>query len=89
MRLKIIKVENELVLPLPGEVIDALELSEGSEVEVTIEDEEKWILISSAADPEDLDQVDEEYGEMMGELMDEFKSAFGKLADEFKGSSPQ
>lgn len=89
MRLKIIKVENKLALPLPGEVIDALELSEGSEVEVIIEDEEKWILISSAADPEDLDQVDEVDGEMMGELIDEFKSAFDKLADEFKGSSPQ
>ena len=62
MRLKIIKIKNQLVLPLPGEVIENLELTEGSEVEVTIQDEEKWILMSSATDSQDLEEVDEQYG---------------------------
>jgi antitoxin component of MazEF toxin-antitoxin module len=87
MRLKIIKIKNQLVLPLPGEVIENLELTEGSEVEVTIQDEEKWILMSSATDSQDLEEVDEQYGEMMGDLIDEFKSAFEKLADEYSGPS--
>ena len=89
MHLKIINIENQLVLPLPGELIENLELTEGSEVEITIQGEEKWVLISSAADTQDLEEVDEEYGEMMGDMIDEMKSAFEKLADEFSESSSE
>ena len=87
MRLKIIKIENQLVLPLPGEVIDDLDLSEGSEVEMTAEGDGKWILVSNPADSEDLNEVDEEVGEKLGDIIDEFKSAFDKLADEYSESS--
>jgi len=89
MRLKIIKIENQLVLPLPEVVIDDLDLSEGSEVEVTVEGDGKWILISNSPDSEDLNAVNEELGEMVDDVIDEFKTAFDKLADEFSESSSE
>ena len=47
MRLKIIKLGNQLALSLPEKAVEALQLSEGSKAPMTVEEENKWILITA------------------------------------------
>ena len=81
MRLKIIKIGNQLALPLPESAVEALQLSEGSEVLVTIEEENKWILITAEDESLDLDEIDAGYVKMLSEFIEENKEALEELAN--------
>ena len=71
MHLKINKIGNQLVLPLPEKAVKALELVEGSEVVVAIEEDNKWMLITTEAESVDLDEIDADYAKMLIEFIEE------------------
>ena len=80
MRLKIIKYGNQLALPLPEKAVEALQLSEGSEVLVTIEEDNQWILITSEGESLDLDEIDADYARMLVKFIEENREALEELA---------
>jgi antitoxin component of MazEF toxin-antitoxin module len=80
MRLKIIKVGDQLALPLPEQDVKTLGLSEGSEVEVTVEEDNKWILITADGKNVDLDEIDADYAKMLIEFIEENRGALEELA---------
>ena len=54
---KIIKIGNDLVLPLPNEITQALQLEEGSEITVSVDHEKNQILIQSVGQFADLGRL--------------------------------
>ena len=58
---KIIKVENELYLPLPDEITQALQFKEGSEVTVSLDIENKQILILPLSQSTDMGEINLEF----------------------------
>ena len=77
---KIIKVGNELYLPLPDEITQALQLNEGSEVTISVDPEKKQILIQSLGQSADLGGINLEFAEQVTTFIREYKPALNELA---------
>ncbi len=77
---KIIKVENELYLPLPDEITQALQLKEGSEVTVSVDPEKNQILVQSLGQSTDLEDINLEFAEQVTTFIRDYKPALDELA---------
>ena len=73
---KIIKTGNSLVVSLPGQILDALELSSGSDVSVALEDGKIVIRPMRQAVP----GVNEDFARHVSEFIDEYRPALEALA---------
>ncbi|MDX9993605.1 MAG: AbrB/MazE/SpoVT family DNA-binding domain-containing protein [Anaerolineales bacterium] len=73
---KIFKTGNSLVVSLPRQILDALELSSGSDVSVALEDGKIVIRPMQQAVP----GVDEEFARQVAEFIDEYRPALDALA---------
>ncbi len=80
MLMKVIKIGNQLVLPLPGSFVKALKLSKGSEVLVTADEEYQWLLITAADETVDLEEIDLNFARMLSEFMEEYRDALAALS---------
>mgnify|MGYP006294692033 CR=1 FL=1 len=80
MRLKIIKIGNQLALPLPENAIKALELSEGSDVLLMVQEESKWILVTAADETVNLEEIDADFARMLSEFIEEYRDALAELS---------
>ena len=80
MQRKIFKTGNSLAVSLPREILDALGLSDGAEVLVTLKDGKIVIHPAHQAVP----GVDEEFARHLAEFIDEYRPALEALA---KGST--
>ena len=76
MQRKIFKTGNSLVVSLPRDILDALGLSDGAEVLVTLEDGK--IVIRSMQ--QTVSGVDEEFARQVAEFIDEYSPALNALA---------
>jgi len=77
---KIIKVGNELYIPLPDEITQALQLKEGSVVTVSVDPEKKQILIQSLGQSTDLGEINLEFTEQVTAFIRDYKPALDELA---------
>ncbi len=77
---KIIKVGNYFYLPLSGEITEALQLKEGSEVTVSVDPEKKQILIQSLGHSTDLREINLEFAEQLATFISDYKPALDELA---------
>jgi antitoxin component of MazEF toxin-antitoxin module len=77
---KIIKVGNELYIPLPAEITQALQLKEGSVVTVSVDPEKKQILIQSLGQSTDLGEINLEFTEQVTAFIRDYKPALDELA---------
>jgi antitoxin component of MazEF toxin-antitoxin module len=73
---KIFKTGNSLVVSLPGQILDALELSSGSDVSVALEDGKIIIRPMRQVVP----GVDEDFARQSAEFIDEYRPALQALA---------
>ena len=77
---KIIKVENELYLPLPDEITQALQLKEGSEVTVSVDPDKNQILIQPLGQYQALEEINLEFAEQVTAFIGDYKPALDELA---------
>ena len=77
---KIIKIENELYLPLPDEITQALQLKEGSEVTVSVDPDKNQILIQSLGQYQALEEINLEFAEQVTTFIRDYKPALEELA---------
>jgi len=77
---KIIKVGNELYLPLPDEITQALQLKEGSEVTVSVDPDKKQILIQPLGQSQALKEINLEFAEQVTAFIRNYKPALYELA---------
>ena len=80
MHQKIIKVGNNLTLPLPEKFVSALQLAEGDEVLVTLDHEYNWILISSVGEVPNLSGIDLAFSEQLARFLWDYKPALDQLS---------
>jgi putative addiction module antidote len=73
---KIFKTGNSLVVSLPKQILDALDLSCGSDVSVELEDGKIVIRPMRQAVP----GVDEDFARQLSEFIDEYRPALEALA---------
>ena len=80
MILRIIKARKGLALPLPENITEALQLTEGSEVTVSVDSEKKQILIQFLGQSTDLGDINLEFAEQVTTFIKDYKPALDKLA---------
>ena len=77
---KIIKVGNDLCMPLPDEITQALQLKEGSEVTVSVDPEKKQISIKPPGQIPDQGELNLEFAEQVSAFIRDYKPALDELA---------
>ena len=74
---KIYKTGNSIVVSLPKEMLETLNLQEGGNVSVELDDEHQQILISPVVTA---DGVDEAFAKQVADFIDEYRPALEALA---------
>lgn len=77
---KIFRTGNSMVVSLPRDTLDYLELKEGSEVSVELNKERGEIVIAPLG--KDLPGVDAEFARQVAEFVEEYRPALEALAKE-------
>jgi putative addiction module antidote len=75
---KLFKSGNSLVVALPRELLDTLQLQEGDEVAVELDDGGRQIVIAPLA--VDVEGVDETFARQVAEFIEEYRPALQALA---------
>jgi antitoxin MazE len=78
MMRKIFRSGNSMVVSLPKEMLDTLDLAEGEEVLVELDVDQRCIVIAPA--PPDADSVDAEFAKQVAEFIEEYRPALKALA---------
>ena len=78
---RIIKVGNQLVVPLSEEITKALQLTKGSEVNVNVDPENNRILISPVGYTPDIEEIDSEFASQVSAFIKDYKPALEELAN--------
>jgi antitoxin MazE len=76
---KIFKTGNSVVVSLPKEAIEYLQIDEGSEVNVELDRENRQIVIIPASPPL-LKSVDLEFARQVAEFIEQYRPALEELA---------
>lgn len=77
---KIFKTGNSMVVSLPKDVLEYLNLSVGTGVTVELDQTEKKIIISPAGLPFAASGVDETFAQQVDIFIDQYRPALEKLA---------
>jgi antitoxin component of MazEF toxin-antitoxin module len=77
---RIIKVGKNLVLPLPEEAIESLQLSEGAEVIVVVNRAQNQILIQPVGLIPDVGEIDQVFAGQVSAFIKDYKPALDELA---------
>jgi antitoxin MazE len=78
---KIFKTGNSLVISLPKEALEALQLSDGAGVSVELDHTQGKIVISPVVQPLAGRGVDEIFAQQLDGFIDKYRSALEKLAE--------
>lgn len=76
---KIFKTGNSVVVSLPKEAIEYLQIDEGSEVNIEIDRENRQIIIIPASPPR-IEGVDQEFARQVAEFIEQYRPALEELA---------
>lgn len=77
---KIFKTGNSVVVALPREMLDALRLTEGAEVEIKLDRERGAITIVPVPVRAAVGGVDEEFARQVSEFIEQYRPALEALA---------
>jgi len=78
---RLFKTGNSIVLSLPREVLDGLKLSDGDEVNLTLEAEEKRLVVNKVEKPVFSAGIDEDFSAHLSEFITEYHTALESLAE--------
>lgn len=76
---KIFRTGNSMVVSIPKDILDELELSEGEDVSIELDDQHRQIVISPIEKPLAVG-VDETFAKQVDEFIQEYRSALEALA---------
>jgi putative addiction module antidote len=76
---KIFKTGNSVVVSLPKEAIEYLQINEGSEVNIEVDRESRQIIITPA-NPSRIEGVDQEFARQVTEFIEQYRPALEELA---------
>jgi antitoxin MazE len=77
---KIFKTGNSVVVSLPKDAIEYLQINEGSEVNVELDREKRQIVITPAEPSLVIAGIDPEFANQVAEFIEQYRPALEKLA---------
>jgi len=77
---KIFKTGNSVVVSLPKDAIEYLNMEEGTEVNVEVDREKRQIVITPAEPPLAIAGVDPEFAHQITEFIEQYRPALEELA---------
>jgi putative addiction module antidote len=77
---KIFKTGNSVVVSLPKEIIEYLDMDEGTEVNVELDREKRQIVIKPAEPALAIVGVDPEFAHQINEFIEQYRPALQELA---------
>ena len=80
MSRRIFKTGNSMVVSLPKEAIEYLQVGEGAEVNVTLDRTNRQIVISPVSPPMAIAGVDPEFAQQVTDFIAQYRPALEKLA---------
>ncbi|MEW5873359.1 MAG: AbrB/MazE/SpoVT family DNA-binding domain-containing protein [Chloroflexota bacterium] len=80
MRRKVFRTGNSLVVSLPRDALEFLEIHEGAEVEVDLDQENRQLVLKPVEIPLAISGVDEKFARQVAEFLEEYRPALEELA---------
>lgn len=80
MNRKIFKTGNSVVVSLPRDAIEYLQMEEGTEVNVELDREKRQIVITPAEPPLAIAGVDAEFAQQVADFIEQYHPALEELA---------
>ena len=77
---KIIRVGKDLVVALPKNIVESLQLSKGEEIVFTVDPGQNRILIQPVGHSPDLEDIDQEFAAQVSKFIKDYKPALEELA---------
>ena len=77
---KVFKTGNSVVISLPRDALEMLGISEGSEVSLDIDRENRQLVISPVEEPSAVAGVDESFAQQVADFIAEYRPALEALA---------
>jgi putative addiction module antidote len=79
---KVFKTGNSVVISLPKDVLDYLDIQEGGQVSVDLDREKRRIVITPVEAPLAVAGVDENFARQVAEFIEQYRPALEALAKE-------
>ena len=80
MNRKIFRTGNSMVISLPREALEFLNLHEGAEIEIDLDRENRQVIIKPVALPLAVSGVDEEFAQQVAEFIEQYRPALVELS---------
>ena len=77
---KVFRTGNSMVVSLPRATLEYLDIHEGAEIEVTLDRENRQIIIKPVEIPLAISGVDEEFALQVAEFVEQYRPALEELA---------
>ena len=77
---KIFRTGNSVVISLPREMLEYLNINEGAEVEVNLDRENRQVILKPADLPLAAAGVDENFAHQLAEFIEQYRPALEELA---------
>jgi antitoxin component of MazEF toxin-antitoxin module len=78
---RIIKTGEDLVVILPENIVESLQLTEGDEVSLSVDSGQSRILIQPVGHSLDLEDIDQEFAAQVSEYIKDYKPALEELSN--------
>lgn len=77
---RLFKTGNSVVLSLPREVLESLNLKEGEKISIELDREQRRIILTSVEKPIAMTGVTEEFAHQVDEFINQYRPALEQLA---------
>lgn len=77
---KVFRTGNSMVVSLPREALDFLNIQEGTEIEVDLDRENRQVILKPVEMPLAISGVDENFAHQVAEFIEQYRSALKELA---------
>ncbi len=77
---KVFRTGNSVVISLPREALEYLDITEGTEIEVNLDRENRQVIIKPVKMPLASSGIDEKFALQVAEFIDQYRPALEELA---------
>jgi len=77
---KVFRTGNSVVVSLPREALDYLNIQEGAEIEVDLDRENRQVILKPVEMPLAISGVDEKFAHQVAEFIEQYRPALKELA---------
>ena len=77
---KVFRTGNSVVISLPREALEYLDIHEGAEIELNIDRENRQVILKPVEAPLAISGVDEKFARQVAEFIEQYRPALEELA---------